>query len=103
MYEETGFAESDFAALDKNHDAGGSRDNFGETRQIEDRVDRHRLARRFNCACAVSLFAIRPVLFAQQEQRRRASVSAAISASTTLSIADKASLETENTRGIRDR
>ena len=37
----------------EDHDAGGGGDDFGETREIEDRVERHRFALRFNRARAV--------------------------------------------------
>ena len=45
--------EANSALLDKDHDAGGRRDDFGKTRKIENRIERHRFALGLDCARAV--------------------------------------------------
>jgi len=45
--------KTDLAAFDQDHDAGGSGNYLGETRQIEDRIGGHRFACRLDGARAV--------------------------------------------------
>jgi VWFA-related protein len=63
--------QPDAAVLDEDHHAGRRRDPFGERCDIEDRVRRHRLDRRHQCAVADRLLVDDAVAVADEHHRSR--------------------------------